>query len=106
MTHGHAVGGKRSPTYNSWRAMIYRCTYERHPYYPDYGGRGITVCDRWRTFANFLADVGIRPEGLTLERVDVDGNYEPGNVTWADNYVQRWNRRDMADRLTMGYEYA
>lgn len=86
--------------------MIYRCTYERHPYYPDYGGRGITVCDRWRTFANFLADMGIRPEGLTLERVDVDGNYEPGNVTWADNYAQRWNRRDMADRLTMDYEYA
>lgn len=98
--HGHRAG-KRSPTYNSWRAMIYRCTYTRHPYYPDYGGRGITVCERWRKFVNFLADMGERPPGMTLERIEVDGHYEPGNVRWADVYAQRWNRRDMADRTEM-----
>lgn len=104
-THGHSCGRKRSPTYNSWRAMIYRCTYERHPFYPDYGGRGITVCDQWRKFASFLADMGERPTGMTLERIDVDGDYAPGNVRWADAYAQRWNRRDMVDRAAMELEY-
>lgn len=85
--------------------MVSRCTYEKHPFYPDYGGRGITVCDAWRTFANFLADMGPRPEGMTLERSDVEGNYEPGNAVWADTYTQRWNRRDMADRIAMELEY-
>lgn len=103
-THGHR-GGTRSPTYNSWRAMIYRCTYERHPFYPDYGGRGITICEAWRKFDNFLRDMGERPANATLDRIDVDGNYEPGNVRWADKYYQRWNRRDMVDRLTMTLEY-
>lgn len=96
--HGHWRGRKRSPTYNSWRAAIERCHYERHPYYADYGGRGIEVCDRWRGedgFANFLADMGERPDGLTLDRVDVHGNYEPGNCRWSDIKTQRWNRRDM-----------
>lgn len=101
--HGHGGRGKRTPTYNSWRAMIYRCTYDRHPFYPSYGGRGITVCPQWRTFTNFLADMGTRPAGMTLERLDVDGNYEPGNVQWADAYTQRWNRRDMLNRE---HEYA
>lgn len=86
--------------------MIYRCTYPRHPFYPDYGGRGITVCDEWRTFSNFLSDMGERPDGMTLERDDVDGNYEPGNVRWADTYTQRWNRRDMRDRAEMELVYA
>jgi hypothetical protein len=99
--HGHhgRDNGHRSPTYNSWRAMIERCHYQPHPFYADYGGRGITVCDRWRGrggFANFLVDVGERPKDMTLDRKDVDGNYEPGNVRWADSKTQRWNRRDMA----------
>lgn len=93
--HGHTRKRWRSPTYNSWRAMIYRCTYERHPRYADYGGRGIQVCDEWRKFARFLADVGERPDGMTLDRIDVNGDYEPGNVTWSNVYTQRWNRRDM-----------
>lgn len=104
-SHGHTAGGKWSPTYTSWRAMLNRCKYAHHPYFSDYGGRGISVCERWRDFVNFLEDMGERPDGMTLERIDVDGNYEPGNVRWADAYAQRWNRRDMADRAAMQLEY-
>lgn len=104
MTHGHTRCGRRSPTYNSWRAMIERCTRPAHPFYLDYGGRGIRVCDRWQGaggFARFLADVGERPAGMTLDRIDVDGGYEPGNVRWADKRTQRWNRRVMAMQLEL-----
>lgn len=108
LTHGHYVGGKRSPTYNSWRAMRERCERPAHPFYADYGGRGIKVCDRWRDaggFARFLIDLGPRPEGTTLDRIDVDGNYEPGNVRWASKQQQRWNRRDMVERAEMELIY-
>lgn len=106
--HGHRghENGQRTPTYNSWRAMIERCTYARHPFYPDYGGRGINVCDRWRRFAAFLEDMGERPAGHTIDRDDVDGHYEPGNCKWSDRYQQRWNRRDMVDRASMELDYA
>lgn len=95
LKHGHAGNGRegRSPTYNSWRAMIARCTYAAHPRYGDYGGRGIRVCERWRRFDAFLADMGERPPELTLDRIDADGHYEPGNCRWADKQTQRWNRR-------------
>lgn len=105
MTHGHTRGGKQSPTYISWNSMIARCHREKHPYFADYGGRGISVCDRWRhSFANFLADVGERPPGKTLDRVDVDGDYCPGNVRWATLTEQRWNRRDMRARIRSNQE--
>lgn len=99
--HGHTRGanGKRTPTYNSWRAMIERCCYERHPFYADYGGRGIEVCERWRGpggLARFLADMGERPAATTLDRIDVHGAYTPENCRWSDAKTQRWNRRDMA----------
>jgi len=89
--HGHNLNNRRrTPTYNSWRAMVERCTYSRHPFYPDYGGRGITVCDRWRrSFAAFLSDMGVRPTGHTLDRIDVDGDYGPGNCRWSTVKQQR-----------------
>lgn len=82
--------------YMTWGDMLNRCTNATHPRWSSYGGRGITVCDRWRDFVNFLADMGDRPEGLTLDRIDNDGNYEPGNCRWADLSTQAKNRRPSA----------
>jgi hypothetical protein len=91
-THGHAGTG----IYMSWSDMVGRCTRPTHKRWADYGGRGITVCERWREFKNFLADVGERPEGMTLDRIDNDRGYEPGNVRWADYSTQARNRRSSA----------
>lgn len=91
-THGATVGGF-SPEFESWRAMMERCTNPNHKRWHRYGGRGITVCERWRNFANFLADMGPRPEGRTLDRYpNGDGNYEPGNCRWATVKEQNQNR--------------
>jgi hypothetical protein len=91
--HGHMVGKKPSPTYSSWRAMLKRCYSPRNRSYADYGGRGIIVCERWRSFEPFLSDMGDRPEGTSLDRIDVNGNYEPGNCRWLAVGQQQWNRR-------------
>jgi hypothetical protein len=107
LKHGHVVyiNGKQhpSPTYHSWMAMKQRCLNPNQLGYPDYGGRGITVCDRWQGehgFENFLADMGKRPKGKTLDRFpNNDGNYEPGNCRWATP-KQQANNRHQANRYT------
>ena len=91
--HGHDPHGKPSKTYQCWRKMRTRCENPNATRYADYGGRGITVCERWHDFAGFLADMGEQPPGLTLDRKDNDGNYEPGNCRWATRAEQNRNQR-------------
>lgn len=97
-THGHTAGvnRKQSPEYKSYHSMLQRCYNPKNPGYSYYGGRGITVCCRWRGdqgFERFLADMGARPKGTTLERRRVNGNYTPGNSVWADMTTQSNNKR-------------
>lgn len=91
--HGHRRAAIRSREYNSWRGMRGRCLYSKHIAFPDYGGRGITVCDRWKYFANFLMDMGPRPEKTSIDRINPDGNYEPSNCRWATAAQQQANKR-------------
>ena len=87
-------GMRNSVEYRCWRDMIQRCTNLNTKCYPNYGGRGITVCERWRnSFEAFFADMGPRPENLTLDRIENDLGYSPDNCRWATLSEQNANRR-------------
>jgi hypothetical protein len=88
----YEVLSKQDRTYTSWLEMKKRCQNKAHKSYADYGGRGITVCDRWQTFDNFLADMGPRPLGTSIDRIDGTLGYFPGNCRWATNSEQAHNR--------------
>jgi len=83
----------RTRTYRSWSQMKERCLNVNSNKFPHYGGRGITICERWMKFSNFHADMGERPEGMSIDRIDNDGNYEPENCKWSTSSQQNRNRR-------------
>jgi len=94
LRHGKSRSGAWSPEYYSWSAMIQRCSNPARNVYELYGGRGISVCERWHLFDNFLADMGDRPKGRSIGRIDPDGDYCPGNCEWQPATTQARTRRN------------
>lgn len=104
--HGGKIGRVVIPEYNTWSGMIQRCTNPKSKKFPIYGGRGITVCNRWMEFGNFLSDMGRKPSLVhTIDRIDVNKDYTPGNCRWATKKEQgrntRFNRNITCDGVTM-----
>lgn len=103
VSHGmRSHGMHKTRTYGIWHGMIDRCANRNNKSWRLYGGRGISVCERWLKFENFLADMGERPNGLSLDRRDPDGNYEPGNCRWATQEQQSNNKRTCHQITALG----
>lgn len=104
--HGACKGKDGTGTYSSWCAMHTRCYNDKQPGYAQYGGRGIRVCERWHNYQAFEADMGKRPPGTSIDRIDPNGNYEPGNCRWATRQQQNINQRRIPKVLWNGAEVA
>ena len=95
LRHGEGSNGKETPEYRAWSNMLSRCNNANHRLFKHYGARGISVCAEWRTYENFIANMGRRPsDAHSLDRINNEGNYEPSNCRWATSTEQNNNRRD------------
>lgn len=97
-THGHKRrnpdGTRGTPTYSCWALMKHRCLNPSNKHYADYGGRGISLCERWMKFENFLSDMGKRPDGMSIDRIDNNKGYAPENCRWIPLAIQQQNKRN------------
>lgn len=93
LRHGQSYRGRVSRAYRTWIGLRARCEDPKNSQFPNYGGRGIAVCERWQTFDNFFADMGAPPAGRSIDRIDNERGYEPGNCRWATQVEQRRNTR-------------
>lgn len=106
ITHYNTTHGlSKSKTYQIWKGVKDRCFNNCNSGFKNYGGRGITMCDRWLDYRNFLSDMGDVPENMSIERIDNNGNYEPSNCKWADRIEQGNNRRNNRRVVIDGAEY-